>query len=197
VRGRIVLWLGLALFATLPAAQAQIQIAAVGDSVMEGKTLTPGETFPGQLQAALKAKGYNVTVLNSGRWGDTTAQILSRLDKAVPANTQIAIVQGGGNDVRLGKPRSEIRDNLLRIVERLRARNIDVLLFYRNGLPPLEGGTMDKLTILGEFFQGLSPNTKEYYIDEGHPSRAGYAVVVQRVLPDVERVVARVKPPGM
>jgi acyl-CoA thioesterase-1 len=185
----------LALFATV--AQAQIQIVALGDSDFEGRGLAPSETFPGQLELALRAKGYNVTLKNSGRWGDTTSQLLARLDAGVPPGTQIALVNGSANDERLGKSASEIQDSLFTIVKRLRARNIQVLLFLNGAKVRAQADSWnwnkDGLTILGNLREGV-PKEKGYYFPDGvHLTRAGYAIAVQRVLPTVEQVVAKVK----
>lgn len=185
----------LALFAT--AAQAQIRIAALGDSDFEGRGLAPSETFPGQLELALRAKGHNVVVTNSGRWGDTTSQLLARLDAGVPPGTQIALVNGGANDERLGKSVSEIRDNLFSIVKQLQARNIQVLLFLNGAKVRAQADSWnwnkDGLTVLGNMREGV-PKEKGYYFPDGvHLTRAGYAIAVQRVLPTVEQAVAKVK----
>lgn len=185
----------LALFAT--AALAQIQIVALGDSDFEGRGLAASETFPGQLELALRAKGYNVVVRNSGRWGDTTSQLLARLDAAVPTGTRIALVNGSANDERLGKPVSEIRDNLFTIVQRLRARNVQVLLFLNGAKTRAQADSWnwnkDGPTLLGNVRDGV-PRERGYYFPDGvHLARAGYAAAVQRVLPTVEQVVAKSK----
>jgi acyl-CoA thioesterase-1 len=195
IRGLLAGCIGLLL--GLGAAQAQIKIVALGDSDFEGRDLAQSETFPGQLEAALKAKGHNVVIKNSGRWGDTTSQLLARLDAGVPPGTQIALVIGGSNDERLGKSFSEIRDNLFTIVKRLRARNIQVLLFLSGPKVRAEANSWnwnkDGLTILGNMREGV-PNDKGYYFPDGvHLTRAAYAIAVQRVLPTVEQVVAKVK----
>ena len=95
--------------------------------------------------------------------------------------------------MRLGKSPSDIRDNLYRIVERLRARNIEVLLFYSAELPRPEGWNMDRLTFLPRFLQSV-PNDPKFYIEGvgGHLNSKGYAIVVHNVLPAVEQAIAYV-----
>ena len=58
--------------------------------------------------------------------------MLNRLPTAVPAGTQIVIVQGGYNDLRRGSTRAAIAGNIEAILSRLRARQIRTILcgFY-------------------------------------------------------------------
>lgn len=106
---------------------AQAQVAAVGASNVAGYGVSSSEAFPAQLQAMLH--GYSVT--NSGVSGDTTADVLARLDSAVPAGTRIVILGVGGNDIRRGVPPQETRANMAAIAARLHARGIRVI----NALP--------------------------------------------------------------
>jgi lysophospholipase L1-like esterase len=51
----------------------------------------------------LKANGLDVTALNAGKSGDTSAQVLARLDAAVPAGTSIVLLGAFIiNDHRMG-----------------------------------------------------------------------------------------------
>lgn len=128
-----------------------------------------------------------------GEGGDTTAQLLSRLDAAFQPGTKIVLVVGGANDLRHGMSAQDVSDNLYQIVERLRARNIEVLLIPNKAIGvPAEGWKMNKLTVLEDFRKGI-PREKEFYLDEVHLNKQGYALVVRRVLPEVEQAITRVK----
>ncbi|MFZ2101965.1 MAG: arylesterase, partial [Oricola sp.] len=61
--------------ATAPALAAAETIAGVGvgDSLMAGFQLGPGDAFPDRLQAALQAEGHDVTIAGAGVSGDTTS----------------------------------------------------------------------------------------------------------------------------
>jgi acyl-CoA thioesterase-1 len=63
---------------------AEATIVALGASHTYGKGVARNETYPAQLEALLRAKGYAVRVINAGVNGDTTAGMLARLDRAVP-----------------------------------------------------------------------------------------------------------------
>ncbi len=72
------LLLAAATFASIPISTAMaqpgkpIRIVAFGDSLSAGYGLRPSQSFPAQLQKALKARGHNVVVDNAGVSGDTT-----------------------------------------------------------------------------------------------------------------------------
>src|ERR1700681_2171415 len=78
-------------------------IVTVGASNTYGKGVSRSEAYPAQLEALLRARGYNIRVVNAGINGDTTASMASRLDTVVPADTSIVILQLGGNDRRKGE----------------------------------------------------------------------------------------------
>src|SRR5262249_40105746 len=86
-----------------PAAPATV--VAIGASNTYGAGRRGGgvgtsEAFPAQLERMLKARGYDVRVINAGVPGDTTAGMLARLDSAVPEGARVVIIQPGGNDAR-------------------------------------------------------------------------------------------------
>ncbi|MDQ4062081.1 MAG: GDSL-type esterase/lipase family protein, partial [Pseudomonadota bacterium] len=123
--------LSMILFAGQAYAQST-RIVALGDSNTAGFGVAGQEAFPAQLQAMLRARGYDVLVSNAGISGDTTQGMLGRLDSVVPQGTRIVIVQGGYNDLRRGGSPAQIMANIDAILSRLRARQIRAVLcgFY-------------------------------------------------------------------
>lgn len=151
----------------MTAAQAQIRVVATGDSDIEGKGLPSADTFPGQLESTLRANGHDVVVSNAGVFGASTYGILTRLDRATPAGTQIVIVNGGGNDAWTGISRSTIHANLRRIAEKLQSRHIVVLMFAPPR-PPEDGWKIDGVTLLPPSRRAL-PRTEGIISSRGRP----------------------------
>ncbi len=58
--------------------------------------------FPEVLEAALKAKGIDVSVVNAGVSGETAEDGLARFDWSVPPDTDALIVELGANDMLRG-----------------------------------------------------------------------------------------------
>ena len=111
--------------AAVHSALAQVQIAVIGDSNVYGKGVSTSENYPSQLQAALNARGLNVSVSNGGINGDTSSGLARRLDSAVPSGTRVAVIWIGINDIRRGVSMAEVQANVAGIVSRLRAKGIE------------------------------------------------------------------------
>jgi acyl-CoA thioesterase-1 len=120
---------GVLLAMTAGAHAGPIRIVAVGASNTWGWGVNRQHAYPAQLQAMLRAKGYNVEVRNAGVNFDTTNGMLARLDAAVPAGTDIVILQPGGNDLRFLGTRARRTANINAMVERLRLHGIKSIVY--------------------------------------------------------------------
>lgn len=184
----------------------QIRIVAFGDSLTAGYGLKPGQAFPDVLQMALKARGHNVEVMNAGVSGDTTAAGLTRLNWAVGEDADAVILELGANDALRGQPTAETRANLDTILTRLGARNLPVLLAgmrspenwgsdYRDRFDAIFADLAAKHgALLYPFFlDGVVTDPKLSLPDGLHPNARGIAIIVERILPEVEALIGRVK----
>ena len=76
------------------------ELVVLGDSLVAGYNLGPGEDYPTKLQGALTAAGYDVAVINAGVSGDTTSGGLARVNWSVPDGTDGVILELGANDTQ-------------------------------------------------------------------------------------------------
>ncbi|WP_062226897.1 arylesterase [Aureimonas frigidaquae] len=180
------------------------QIVAFGDSLSAGYGLGPGEAFPDQLEAALAAKGYAVSVANAGVSGDTTTGGLARLDWSVPEASDLVIVELGANDALRGIDPALTRRNLTAIVERLKSRSGTTVLLTGMIAPPNMGPAFAEsynpifpeiareqgVAFYPFFLDGVAGVTRLNQADYMHPTKEGIAEIVQRMLPQVEEVLA-------
>src|SRR5438477_477871 len=118
-------------------AERPVTIVAFGDSLTAGFGLPANEAFPAKLEAALKAKGHAVAVVNAGVSGDTASGGLARLDWSVPEGTDAVIVELGANDMLRGVDPRITRRALDEIVRRLTERRIAVLVAGMRAIPNL------------------------------------------------------------
>jgi acyl-CoA thioesterase-1 len=205
--GRIVA-LALACMALPAAAQSAkpIRIVALGDSLTAGLGLSRQDAFPAKLEAALRAKGLAVTIENAGVSGDTTSGGLARLDWSVPDGTDAVILELGANDALRGIDPKAARTALETIVKRLTARKIPVLLAgmlappnygpdYARAFDPIypELAKAYDLILYPFFLDGVVADRALNQGDGLHPTAAGVEVIVARILPKVEELIARVK----
>ena len=104
------------------------RIVVLGDSLTAGLGLSPEQAYPALLQKRLDAAGLRYQVVNAGVSGDTSAGGLRRVDWVLEGDVKILIVALGGNDALRGLPVEQLRDNLITITDRAKARGIKVIL---------------------------------------------------------------------
>lgn len=190
---------------TGPASAKPIKIAVYGDSLVAGYGLSEAESYPAQLEVALKAKGIDVDILNAGVSGDTTGSGLARFDWAVAPDVDAVILELGANDALRGQPPSQARANLDAILSRLKERDIPTLIvgmrapsnwgaeYARefDAIYPELARTYD--AVLYPFFlEGVATNLSLNQSDGIHPNAAGVKVLVERTLPFVEQLIEKV-----
>lgn len=192
------------IFAALPARAEPLRILALGDSLTAGYQLPAEAAFPVQLEAALKARGHDVIVINAGVSGDTTAAGLARLDWSLGEGADAVIVELGANDALRGLPTASARANLDTIVASLSERGIPVLLagiaaprnmgeeyvaeFERMYA---EIAAEHDAILYPNFLEGI-PISPETVLPDGiHPTQKGVAIIVEGILPQVEELIER------
>ncbi|ESW95389.1 hydrolase GDSL [Mesorhizobium sp. LSJC268A00] len=205
---------GLVLFVTLCGAISSVRaetftIVGFGDSLMAGFGLGPGDGFTDKLQAALRAKGHDVTVANAGVSGDTSSGGLARLDWSVPDGTRLVILELGANDMLRGVSPSITEKNLDDMLAKLKARKIAVLLAGMRAAPNLGADYQNAFDAIYPklaakydvplypfFLDGVAGQSGLQLEDGLHPNPKGVAVMVERILPAVEKAVAAVQGGG-
>jgi acyl-CoA thioesterase I len=189
-------------------AERPLTVVALGDSLTAGYGLPGADAFPSRLQQALADKGVAVKIVNAGVSGDTTAGGLVRLDWSVPDGTDAVILELGANDALRGFDPAVTRKALDAILGRLTARKIPVLLCGMLAPPNLGteyGRAFNAIypdlaaqygAILYPFFlAGVAADPALNQRDGLHPTAAGVAVIVERILPAVEQLIGRAKTP--
>ena len=194
--------------AHVPAANADaaVKIVALGDSLTAGLGLPEKAGFVPRLQAALAAKGIAAAIANAGVSGDTAADGLARLDWSVQPGTDAVIVELGANDMLRGIKPQLTRQALATILRRLADRHIAVLLCGMRAAPNLGsdyGRAFERIypelaaqygVLLYPFFlDGVAADLKLMQRDGLHPAAAGVDVIVARILPRVEELIARLR----
>ena len=201
--------LGLVALCAAPAAAGAagpggpIRIVALGDSLTAGYGLPPGDAFPVRLEAALTARGHHVVVINAGVSGDTAEQGLARLDWAMPADADAAIVEFGANDALRGIDPKATRAALDGMVGALARRGLPVLvvgMLAPRNLGPAFAAAYDPIfaevarahgALFDPFFlDGVALDPRLNQADGIHPNRAGVDAIVARLLPRAEELVA-------
>jgi len=194
----------LALTAASAAFAEQTRIVAFGDSLMAGYRLDPGQAFPERLEQALQARGHDVVIANAGVSGDTTSGGLERLDWSVPDDTDIVLLGLGANDMLRGIAPELTERNLASAIERLRERDIEVVLVgmlaapnlgadYREAFDSIFPRLAERhgLPLQPFFLDGVATQTSLLLDDGMHPNAAGVDRMVEGILPLVEVMLSQ------
>ncbi|RVD45108.1 MULTISPECIES: arylesterase [unclassified Mesorhizobium] len=194
----------LAICGAISSARAEpFKIVGFGDSLMAGFGLGPGQGFTDKLQAALRARGHDVTVADAGVSGDTSSGGLARLDWSVPDGTQLVILELGANDMLRGVSPDITRKNLDAMLGKLKERKIAVLLAgmraapnlgadYQNAFDAIFPDLAGKYAVpLYPFFLDGVAGQPTLQLEDGlHPNAGGVDLMVERILPTVEKAIA-------
>lgn len=183
---------------------APIKIIALGDSLTQGYGLSAELGFTAQLQAWLHANGApDVTIVNAGVSGDTTAGGLARFEWSLAEGGDAVIVELGGNDLLRAIDPAASRANLDGILTKADARNLPVLLTgmkaplnygpdYKEQFDAMYPELAAEYGALYDpfFLEGLVGQTALFQADGIHPNAAGVEALVTRFGPLVLELIA-------
>jgi acyl-CoA thioesterase-1 len=173
-------------------------VTILGDSITAGLGLPAAESLPAQLQIELRKSRPDLVVRGAGVSGDTTAGGLARVGFSVQDDTRLCIVALGGNDLLQGVDPKVTQANLDRIVKKLKARRIKVLVA---GLaaPGNLGGSYARdfaaifpsvakanhVAVYPNLLAGVALDQRFNQGDGIHPNAAGVVIVAKALAPAV------------
>ena len=178
------------------------QLVVFGDSLVAGYGLEPGAAYPEQLNKRLEEKGIELEVINAGVSGDTTSSGLARLDWSVGENADAVILELGANDALRGISPDVTEKNLDAMITSLKAKDVEVLLAGMMAPPnmgPSYGEAFNSIyarlaekhdiALYPFFLDGVVADAKLNQPDGIHPTKEGIAVIVQKSMPAVMKLL--------
>ncbi|MGA0602548.1 arylesterase [Caulobacter sp. KR2-114] len=186
---------------TPPGRRAKV-VTILGDSITAGLGLPADQALPARLQAALAAIGAPAVVRGAGVSGDTMAAGLARVDFSVQADSDLCIVALGGNDLLQGLDPKATQASLERIVRRLKARRIGVLVAGMVAPPVIGHGyahdydwvfpavaRAERVPLYPNLLDGVGQIINLTQRDGIHPNAQGVQVIARRLAPVVARAL--------
>ena len=173
-------------------------VVCFGDSLTAGYGADEGMSYPDFLQKDLDQDGYRYRVVNAGVSGNTTKDGVDRLASVLAMKPALVVVEFGGNDGLRGVNYQTTRDNLGRIIARLKISGAKVVVAGIT-LPPSYGQDYVKpftatYPLLGKRFDVpvIPFILQDVYGVDGmmqqdgiHATEKGNEIVAQNVLRDV------------
>ncbi len=186
-----------------PAQAATMRLVAFGDSLTAGYGLPPEQGFTTVLEKALRAKGYDVRVINAGVSGDTTSGGRARLNWTLGGEKPDAmILELGANDMLRGLDPALARSNLDIILKTVTARKIPVLLAGMYASATYGRAYVERFNAIYPelaqaygaplypfFLEGVATDAAFNQGDGVHPNAAGVQRIVEGILPYVTRLL--------
>jgi len=186
-------------------AVAEPKIVAFGDSLTAGFGLEETESYPYLLQQKLNAEGYNYEVVNAGVSGDTSLGGLERIDWTLENDgVQVLILELGANDLLRGLSPSKMKDNLDKIIQKAKAKNVKVLLCgmlapptlgadyqrdFANAFPDL--ADKHKVAYLPFLLDTIAMKKELNQADGIHPNAQGTKIMTENVYKELKPLLAK------
>jgi acyl-CoA thioesterase-1 len=170
-------------------------ILVYGDSLSAAYGLAQDAGWPSLLQARLKQKGMNYTVVNASISGETTSGGAARMAEALRAHKpKVVILALGANDGLRGLPLAQMRANLAQMLRASKGAGSRVLLVGMR-LPPNYGEAYTRQfaqvyvdlarehkTALTPFLlEGVADRRELFQADNLHPVAAAQATLLDNV----------------
>ncbi|MFL6468421.1 MAG: arylesterase [Pyrinomonadaceae bacterium] len=184
---------------------AKPKIVAFGDSLTAGFGLEETESYPYLLQQKLNAEGYNYEVVNAGVSGETSLGGLERIDWTLQNDgVQVLILELGANDLLRGLSPAKMKDNLDKIIQKAKAKNVKVLLCgmlapptlgaayqrdFANAFPDL--AEKHKVAYLPFLLDTIALKKELNQADGIHPNAQGTRIMMENIYKELKPLLVR------
>jgi len=199
VKTFVVWFMLLALFASTPARGNQACVLVLGDSISAGYGLGTGEGWVDRLGAHLD----DCAIVNASISGETSEGGKARLPQLLQTHQPaVLVLELGGNDGLRGFPLAVTRSNLRVMIDRAQSAGTRVLLLgmrippnygarYAEGFHALyaELAQATGAALVPFLLDGIATNPDLMQQDGIHPTAEAQALIVENVLPELQRIV--------
>ena len=189
------------------------KVFILGDSLTHGFGLPEEEGLVNQLTNWFFGAGLEVTFVNGGVSGDTTAGGLARLSWSLTNDVSALVVALGSNDVLRGFPPEVTKENLSAIIEIAESNKIPVLLIgtyapgnygeqYKSDFDAIFTDLVEEKNVayIDSYLKPMLDDVKNgkdvsYLLqaDGLHPNPAGVKVIVEYISPQILRFLRKEK----
>lgn len=194
---------GILVLCLCAASQAySTNILCLGDSLTEGYGVARSEAWPALAEVVLREKKINVTLINAGISGSTTASAQSRLRWHLKSKEAIdwIILALGANDGLRGQPVAGIKKNLEGAIQAARSAGVKKIILAGMKIPPNYGKDYSekfatvyptvakafKISLIPFLLEGVAAKPELNLPDGIHPNAKGHKIIAQNVAKFIE-----------
>jgi len=172
------------------------RVVVMGTSLTAGLGLDPADAYTTLLQHKADSAGLDVEIVNAGYSGETSAGALRRVDWLLRGPVDVFVLETGANDGLRGLDVDSTRQNIARIVARVRAARPAARVFLVQMEAPPNLGTKytdqframfptvareSGATLLPFLLEGVAGGASLNQADGIHPNEAGARRVAANV----------------
>lgn len=171
-------------------------ILFLGTSLTVGYGLEKVQAFPELIQQKINTRNWPFVVVNAGISGDTSSSGLRRIDWLLKRPIDILILELGANDALRGVPLDITRQNLQKIIDKMREKYPHVHIVIAGMEAPPNMGN-DYAAEFRSIFKDLATKNQTAFIpfllenvagypnlnqpDRIHPTAEGHEIVAENV----------------
>lgn len=191
------------------ARQTELQkIVCFGNSLTAGHGVELEQAWPALIQEKIDSAAWNYKVVNAGVSGETTSGGLGRIDWVLKQGVDVFILELGANDGLRGLDPKVTRQNLRKIIARVRETNPGVkILLCGMKVPPNMGPEYTKefekvfpkvaketdVELIPFFLKGVAGKPELNQEDGIHPTPEGHRVIARTVWQHLKPMIAPTK----
>ncbi|MDX1636418.1 MAG: arylesterase [Balneolaceae bacterium] len=176
--------------------QRQKQVLFFGDSITAGMGVNKSQAYPALIQQRIDSLGWNFEVRNGGLSGETSAGGLRRIDWMLRQPVDVFILELGGNDGLRGIEVRATKQNLQKIIDKVREKYPDARIVLAGmQVPPNLGqqytsdfrqmyqdlARSNNLPFIPFILEGAALDPDLMQSDDIHPNAEGHKVVADNV----------------
>lgn len=179
----------------------QKNILALWDSVTAGYNLELSEAYPAELEEIMQEQEYNYKIINAGVSGDTSKNLLDRIELYDDLKIDIYMLTIWANDWLRRQSVATMKENISNIIEHLQSVNPDAQIVLSGMQIPINLWwnyskefnksyeiLADKYNLpLYDFFLEWVAKDSSLNLSDGiHPNNAGYKIIATNLFKFLE-----------
>lgn len=199
----------LFLFYTgLAMGQSPQKILFFGDSITAGYGIDKNKAFPALIQQKIDSLDWNFKAVNAGLSGETSAGGLRRVDWILRQDFKVFILELGGNDGLRGIDVESTKQNLKKIIDKVRDKKPDAKIILTGmQVPPNLGpeytGDFKEMypeiakekdvTLIPFLLEDVGGNPDLNQGDGIHPTAKGHKIIAETVWEELKPILQELR----
>jgi len=190
-----------ALLPSNPIDSSRHVVVFLGDSLTAGDGVNSAEAYPSLVEQYWLKRGIPYVALNAGISGDTSANVLQRIDKFIDSSPALIVLAIGANDAFGRIPVETIKLNIAETIKKARDKRCPIILSSMCFTSQILGGEAKytanfnalyfelgkqwKVPVLSPLLRSVWSRNELWLPDHMHPTAEGHRLIARDILHDL------------